>query len=107
MCFQFSHSLTAVLARVRPARGATPGGPLLRFVEDKMATWRVAIEGGDVVLTYLDAAGSRECGRGGVEVLPDLVGWVSEQAAPWDQVRTERGIFVRQVAPEVRVCPQN
>ena len=68
-----------------------------------MPIWHVEREGREVVLTYQDGAVRKPCGRGGIELLPDLVAWVVEQAAPWDRVRTEGGIFVRQVASDVRV----
>ena len=65
-----------------------------------MASWSFKREGRDVVVTYRDAGGSRERGRGEVRFLPDLVATVMCRAARWDQVRTEQGIFVKQGGPK-------
>ena len=65
-----------------------------------MATWNLENEGDDVVLTYEDGVARKPCGRGAVELLPELLGWVVEQAAPWDRVRTARAVFVRQAGPK-------
>jgi hypothetical protein len=65
-----------------------------------MATWLVRHEGRDVVLTFRDASGSTECGRGGAELLPEVLGWVIEQAQPYDRVQTEEAVFIRQSVSE-------
>jgi hypothetical protein len=69
-----------------------------------MATWRIEAKGSEVVLTYRDAAGCQECGRGGLELLQPLTAWVFEQAIPWDRLRTARGSFVKQVGPNSAVA---
>ena len=45
-----------------------------------------------MTLTYFESVlpgGPRpkNCGNGGVAVLPDLESWCIEQASPWDQIR--------------------
>ena len=64
-----------------------------------MAIWHIEREGRDVVVTYRDAAGCRERGRGEVRFLSDLVGTVMGRAATWDQVQTEQGVFFKQRGP--------
>ena len=68
-----------------------------------MAIWHVEQQGSEIVLTYQEGAVRKPCGRGEVELEPDLIGWVIEQSSPWDRVQTPAGSFVRQVASEVRV----
>jgi hypothetical protein len=64
-----------------------------------VALWllRVDAEQDAVTLTYFERnAPPKDCGRGDLALLADLEGWVIDQAAAWDRVQTDRGVFVRQ-----------
>lgn len=70
-----------------------------------MALWLLQVdpEQDVVTLTYHEAGKPpKDCGRGELVLLPDLEGWVVDQAEPWDRVQMGGAVFVRQVSAFVR-----
>lgn len=66
-----------------------------------MALWLLRVDAAQdvVTLTYFEKdAPPKECGRGGLALLPSLERWVIDQATAWDRIETDRGVFVRQVS---------
>jgi len=74
-----------------------------------VARWQIQVDVSQdlVTLTYFESVlpggkPPKNCGSGGLAVLADLEAWCADQASPWDQLQTERGVFVRQVSAFVR-----
>lgn len=73
-----------------------------------MAIWCVTEQGDSVALTYSPSALPgrllwRSCGEAPAALAHDLEGWVGQQAAPWDVIRSLRGVFVKQLDPPAGV----
>jgi hypothetical protein len=64
-------------------------------------TWNIQNDGQVIALTYIDGLVTKNCGSSpaaeGTEA--DVEGWVFDQAAPGDRIRTRRGVFYRQPTP--------
>jgi hypothetical protein len=70
-----------------------------------VALWLIQVDAEQdlVTLTYVEKdAPPKDCGRGGLAILPDLEGFVIDQAAPFDRVQVRERVFVRQVSAFVR-----
>jgi len=69
-----------------------------------VAIWCVTEQGDSVALTYSTSALPgrlvwQPCGEAPAALAHDLEGWVGQQAAPWDVIRSPRGVFVKQLDP--------
>jgi hypothetical protein len=72
----------------------------------RMALWVLQTDAEQdlVTLTYFEKKGApaQECGHGAIALLRDVEAWCMDQAAPWDRVQTDRGVFMRQVSAFVQ-----
>lgn len=64
-----------------------------------MPTWTIENDGTTIALTYKDGQVTKTCGSGPVALEADVEGFVFDQAAPGDRIRTRRGVFFRQQTP--------
>jgi hypothetical protein len=73
-----------------------------------MALWRIDRANGQVSLSYIERPHDahptvKDCGRSDDTVLPDLTGFVCQQADPFDMLRMPDGsLFFRQPARDGR-----